>query len=124
MANQQTMENHFDQEPQKTTVVHSLEEIARATHPPPAQLPDSGPTHIPATSGDSNSTAALVLGIISLCLPIVSFPTALLGLILGFLGREHGGNKARLGIILNAIALGIDIIGGLTLLIIGIVSHR
>jgi len=111
------MEKESDQNSPKTPVIDSLEEIARATHLPPAQLPDSGPSHIPATSGDSNSNAALVLGIISLCLPIVSFPLALLGLIFGLLSHNRGGKKARIGILLNAIALGISIIVGLVLLI-------
>ncbi len=118
------MDQHFEQDTQETTVAHSLGEIARAAKPPPARLPSSEPAHIQATTGDSNSKAALVLGIISLCLPIISFPVAVLGIIFGLLSPDRDSTNARIGIILNAIALGISVIGGIILLIVAAQSWR
>ena len=111
------MDNDFDKDtpPASNTVESRLGEIARATAPPPARLPDREPTNIPATHSDTNATASLVLGIVSLCLLGCAVPVAILGLIFGLIAKG-GKDTARIGIILNLIALGLGVLGGIGLL--------
>ena len=60
-------------------------------------------------TGDGKGTASLVLGIVSFVVWCVTPITALVGLILGICAKKSG--KKTAGIILNAIALGLYIIG-------------
>ena len=113
---------HDQQAERRDNIVESrLEEIARGTSPPPARLPEQEPAHIPATTSDSNVTASLVLGIICLCispiLPWIAFPGALIGLIIGLVANNHNDGSAKVGVILNAVALGFSIIAVLIYLL-------
>lgn len=88
-----------------------------AGYPPqPGQYPQPGgyaqPYPAPAApqQGGGLAIAALVLGIISLIawlLPICGFPVAIVGLILGFIGRRSPARRgmATAGIVLNIIGL-------------------
>lgn len=60
-------------------------------------------------TGDGKGTASVVLGIISLVVWCVTPITSIIGLILGICSKKSG--KKTAGIILNAIALGLSIIG-------------
>ena len=81
----------------------------------------SAPT--PATTeseGDGKGTASLVLGIVSFVVPCVGFITSIVGLILGICAKKSG--KKTAGIILNSIALGLIVIGTISLWSLGYVS--
>ncbi|MHB9022901.1 MAG: hypothetical protein ACYC7E_01815 [Armatimonadota bacterium] len=111
-------QSYQEEQHKKNTLESKLEEIVRATSPPPARLPACQPANIPATTSDTNATTSLVLGIINLCIPVLSFPSALLGLILGIIANKHAAGTARIGIILNSIALGISVLAGIIFLLI------
>ena len=69
------------------------------------------------------ATASMVLGIISLvacCLPIAGYPVSIIGLVLGIKSKDSltNGGKAKAGIIMSAIGLGLTILSS----IYGVVS--
>jgi hypothetical protein len=64
------------------------------------------------------ATASMVLGIISLvacCLPIAGYPVSIIGLVLGIKSKDSitNGGKAKAGIIMSAIGLGLTIISSI-----------
>ena len=71
----------------------------------------SNPTPVEKTesTGDGKGTASLILGIVSMVIWCVSPITSIIGLILGICAKKSG--KKTAGIILNAIALGLSVIG-------------
>lgn len=69
------------------------------------------------------ATASMVLGIISLvacCLPIAGYPVSIIGLILGIKSKDSitNGGRAKAGIIMSSIGLGLTVISS----IIGVIS--
>ena len=71
------------------------------------------------TNKDGKGTASLILGIVSFVVPCVGFITSIIGLILGIVCKEKGGKRTA-GIILNAIALALIIIGSILVFALGL----
>lgn len=80
-------------------------------NPEPIQSQAAAPQNQQPVSGGSEGlgTASMVLGIISLIIFPVSFVLAVIGLILGIVYKSKGGKKIS-GIIMNSIALGLNVV--------------
>ncbi|HZW02913.1 MAG TPA: DUF4190 domain-containing protein [Anaerolineaceae bacterium] len=85
--------------------------------PPPAPVPPSPYAQPVEPNRQGFAIASLVVGILNLCfwiIPICGGPTAVIGLILGYLGlKSTARGMAIAGIVLSAIALILAIINGI-----------
>lgn len=85
----------------------------------------------PQPQSNSNSTASLVLGIVSLGLDviccgggIISIVCAIIGLVLGIpeMKRNPNDSKAKVGVILSAIGLGLSVITTIIVIICSVTT--
>ena len=78
-------------------------ESRRSELPPPPPEPTDGPRAVPppATTGNGFSTAGIVCGCIAFLVPLVG----IVGLVLGFVARSKGEQKARTALTVSTVGL-------------------